>query len=238
MCWYTCAGGVALRKSLERNFNECSIKTLCISDGERCQVQCFPKASPLEACMEGVWIMTVKFECSIFNEYWNMRSKSVVGNDFSLADVTTEVWRPVFSHCEKLLASLMDCSISLTMVNQLFHQVRPDIIEYNIKQLQRGVEWCQGRKNVDFTWIGGVINRMNQFWKLSGYTDAAQAFLKIRDALELTGDFLLVENVASRVRTCIAVTLITQPLSINFSSWHLPPPTGYQLDEGSDIAVY
>ena len=204
---HACAGGVALRESLERNFNACSIRTLCVSDGERCQVQCFPKASPLEACMEGVWIMTVKFECSIFNEHWNARSKSVVGNDFSLADVTTEVWRPVFSHCEKLLASLIDCSISLTMVNQLFHQMNRDLIEYNIKQLQRGVEWCQGREHVGFTWIRGVINRMNQFWRLSGYTDAAQAFLEIKKALKLTGDFQLVENVASQVKTCAYVTL-------------------------------
>ena len=149
--------------------------------------------------MKGVWIMTVEFKCTIFRDYWNTRSKSVVRTDFSLADVTAEVWRPVFSECEKLLASLMDCSISLTMVNQLFHQMRQDLIEHNIKQLQRGVEWCRGRKNVDFMWIGGVINRMNQFWRLSGYTDAAQAFLKIRDALKLTGDFQLVKNVASQV---------------------------------------
>ena len=199
VCWYSCTGGVALLKSLERNFNECSIRTLCVSDGEQCQVRCFPEASPLESCMEGVWTMTIEFKCSIFREYWNMRSKSVVCNDFSLADVTTEVWRPVFSQCEKLLASLIDCSISLTMVNQLFHQIRHDLIEHNIKQLQRGVEWCREVQNVDFTWIDGVISRMNQFWRLSGYTDAAQAFLKIRDALELTGDFQLVENVASQV---------------------------------------
>ena len=206
---YICAGGVALRNTLQRNFNECSIRTLCVSDGEQCQVRCFPEAQPLEECMKGVWTMTVKFKCNIFRDYWNTRSKSVVRNDFSLADVTTEVWRPVFSQCEKLLASLMDCSISLTMVNQLFHQMSRELIEYNIKQLQRGVEWYmyQGRKHVDFGWIGGVINRMNQFWKLSGYTDAAQAFLKIRDALELTGDFQLVENVASQVRTCAYVVL-------------------------------
>ena len=207
ICWYTCAGGVALLKKLEQNFDESSIRTLCDNDGEQCHVQCFPEASPLEACMEGVWVMTVEFNCTIFRDYWNMRSESVVRNDFSLADVTAEVWRPVFSQCEKLLASLMDCSISLTLVNQLFHRMRDDLNEHNIKQLQRGVEWCRGRKNVDFTWIGGVINRMNQFWKLSGYTDAAQAFLKIRDALKLTGDFKLVENVASRVRTCAYVVL-------------------------------
>ena len=207
VCWYSCAGGVALLKRLERNFNECSIRTLCVSDGERCQVRCFPEASPMEACMEGVWVMTVEFKCTIFRDYWNTWSRSVVRNDFSLADVTAEVWRPVFSHCEKLLASLIDCSIFLTMVNQLFNRMSREFIEYNIKQLQRGVEWCRGRKNVDFTWIGGVINRMNQFWKLSGYTDAAQAFLKIRDALKLAGDFKLVENVASQVWTCAYVVL-------------------------------
>ena len=51
--------------------------------------------------MEEVWIMTVESKCNFFREYWNTRSESVVGSDFSLADVTTEVWRPVFSQCEK-----------------------------------------------------------------------------------------------------------------------------------------
>ena len=166
--------------------------------------------------MEGVWIMTVESECKIFREYWNSRSESVVHNHFSFADVQTEVWRPAFFHCEKLLASMIDYSISLTMVNQLFHQMRHELIEYNIKQLQRSVEWCRGKKNVDFTWVGGVINRINQFWRLSGYTDAAQAFLNVRDALELTGDFQLVEDVASQVRTCGAVILITPPLLFIF----------------------
>ena len=212
MLVYICAGGVALSKSLKRNFDDWSIRSLCISDSERCQVQCFPNDSQLEACMEDVWTMTVEFKCSIFREYWNTKSKSVVRKDFSLADLTTEVWRPVFSQCEELLASLIDCSISLTMVNQLFHQMRHEVIEYNIKQLQGGVEGCRKVQNVDFTWIGGVISRMNQFWKLSGYTDAAQAFLKIRDALDLTGDFQLVQNVASQVRTCAYV--ITPPFSI------------------------
>ena len=103
------------------------------------------------------------------------------------------------------------------MVNDLFLQMSSsrdgrELINCNIRQLQRGVEWYQGRKNVNFVWIDGVINRMYQFWKLSGYTEAAQAFLKIRDALELTGDFELVENVALKVRTCAYVMLSLTPL--------------------------
>ena len=209
-------GSEALFKSLTRNFDECSIRSLCVSDGQYCQVQCYPEAAPLESCMRSVWIMTVGCKCSIFMEYWSATSNSVVHSGFTFADVAAEVWRPVFSQCEELLASLIDCSISLTMVNDLFYQMSSsrgrELIDYNIRQLQRGVEWCQGRKNVDFTWIDGVISRMYQFWKLSGYTEAAQAFLKIRDALKLTGDFELVENVALKVRTCAYVILSLTPL--------------------------
>ena len=214
--WVICAhtGSEALSKSLTRDFDEYSIRSLCVSDSQNCQVQCFPEAAPLESCMRGVWIMTVGCECSIFKEYWNAKLKSVVHSGFTFADVTAEVWRPVFSLCEELLASLIDCSISLTMVDKLFHQMssRRELINHNIRQLQEGVECCHGRKNVNFEWIDGVINRMYQFWKLSGYTDAAQAFLKIRDALELTGDFQLMENVALQVRTCAYVMLSLTPL--------------------------
>ena len=162
---YTHTGGKALLKRLTGNFDECSIRSLCVSDGQNCQVQCYPEAAPLESCMKGVWIMTVGCECSIFKECWSATSKSVVRSGFTFADVAAEVWIPVFSQCEKLLASLIDCSISLTMVDKLFRQMSSscELINHNIRQLQRGVEWYQGKTNVNFMWIDEIISRMYQF---------------------------------------------------------------------------
>ena len=58
---------------------------------------------------------------------------------------------------------------------------------------------CQEKKVNDFKWIKGVIDRIWQYWELCNYHEAAQAFINIRDALGLTGDFGLVERVAKQV---------------------------------------
>ena len=190
---------------VKANVEKCPIRELCSTDdGQVCIVHGFSDAEPLESCLKQFWFMTQEPKCDIFLKFLNERLAALVKNKctLSMSDVIPEVWTPVFAQCEQVLEQLMDFSIPLSMVDDLFHGKDNDLIGHNIKQLQKGVEWCRSRRDVkDFMcmWIEHVINRMNQFWKLSGYTDAARAFLKIRDRLKLTGDFKLVENVALQV---------------------------------------
>ena len=173
----------------------------------------FSDAEPLEPFLKQFWFMTQESKCDIFIKFLNERLAALVKDKCTLSmnDVMPKVWTPVFAWCEQVLEQLMDFSIPLLMVNDLFHGKDNGLIGRNIKQLQKGVEWCRSRRDVkDFGWIERVIDRMNQFWKLSGYTDAAQAFLKIRNKLELTGDFKLVENVALQVRINMYVHVHTR----------------------------
>ena len=196
------AGRNPLLDILRTDFSRCNVNKLCTSVNKRCVVQYFPSAAPLEPFMKKFSIMTQ--ECKIFVDFWYRRVTTIVQNrsaDLALSDVDKELWTPVFSQCVKLLAKLKDYSLSLQEVDQLFKgQVVKDITG-NIKQLCRGVELCENDRNVkDFEWMEGVVDRMNQFWTLCSFAEAADAFLKIRYALNLTGDFKLVEQVASRVR--------------------------------------
>ena len=192
---------------LSTNFNRCNINKLCMTVDQKCVVHCFPEAAPLEPIMNQFWIMTHECESKIFSKYWHDRLVLIIrsrSSGLELSDIAEEVWSPVFDKCVKLLAELKDYSISLMTVNQLFEGQPISTITFSIKQLYKGVELCQkGREVSNFKWIQGVVERMMQFWQLHGFTAAAQTFLEIRDVLKLTGDFKLVENVASRVRhTC------------------------------------
>ena len=191
---------------VKANVDKCPIRELCSTeDGQVCIVHGFSDAEPLEPCLKQFWFMTQEPKCGIFIKFLNERLAALVRDKCTLSmnDVLPEVWTPVFAQCEQVLEQLMDFSIPLPMVDDLFRGKKNDLIGHNIKQLQKGVEKCWSRRDVkDFGWIERVIYRINQFWKLSGYTDAAQAFLNIRDRLELTGDFKVVENVALQVRAC------------------------------------
>ena len=241
---------------LSTDFNRCNINKLCTTIDQKCVVHCFPEATPLEPIMNLFWIMTHKYKSTIFSNYWYdrlavfNRSRS---SDLALSAIAEEVWSPVFDQCVKLLAELKDYSISLMTVNQLFEGQPIPTITSSIKQLYKGVELCQNRREVnDFKWMQGVVDRMIQFWQLHGFAAAAKAFLEIRDALNLTGDFELVENVASQVGhkdvpgiwriecpslpppSSLFSSSLSSVLIFSSSSWS----PGYQFNAGSDTEGY
>ena len=189
-----------LVQDLHNDFNRCDVNKLCTSVDQQCVVQCFPDAVPLESFMSNFWTMTQVCSSKIFLDLWHDRAALVTNRSASLtlSEVEKELWTPVFSQCVELLAKLKDYSLSLQVVDQLF-KGQTDI-PGNIKQLYRGVEMCQNSRDVkNFKWMKGVIVRMNQFWMLCNFAKTAEAFLQIRDALKLTGDFELVERIASQV---------------------------------------
>ena len=186
---------------LHTDFNRFNVNKLCTSVNKQCVIHDFPTAAPLEPFMKSFWIMTQECNSKIFVDFWHRRVTAVVQNrsaDLALSDVEEELWTPVFIQCEELLDKLKEYSLSIQMVDQVF-KGQPNIPGI-VRQLYRGVEKCRKGHDVkDFTWITGVIARMNQYWKLCSFAKAADAFLKIRNALKLSGDFELVEQVASEV---------------------------------------
>ena len=146
--------------------------------------------------------MTKVCNSKIFLDFWNNRAALIVKNRspvLALGEVEKELWTPVFNQCKELLDKLKDCSLSLQVVDEVFKDQHD--VSGNIKHLYRGVEMCQKGQDVkDFQWMKRVIERMNQYWRLCSFAETAEAFLQIRNALKLTGDFGLVERIAAQVR--------------------------------------
>ena len=184
------------------DYNRFNVNELCTRIDQQYVVQCFPDAFPLKPFMNHFWIMTKVCNSKIFVDFWRITTFTAVKNrsaGLALGEVEKELWTPVFNQCKELLDKLKDCSLSLQVVDKLFKGQHD--ISGNIKQLCRGVEMCQRGQDVkDFKWIRGVTARMNQYWRLRSFADTAEAFLQIRDALKLTGDFGLVERIAAQVR--------------------------------------
>lgn len=190
----------AVRLDGRLTLDECTIKELYNPKIVMCY---FPKTTPMEQLMEQFWIMTHKCKNGIVIDFWkeNFTTATSEPSDLALRSAVTAVWPIVFSQCVNLLNGLKDYSISLLTVDTLFKGKPVINVTDNITELYKGVELCQNRSEPsDFTWIHGVVERMNQFWQLCEFADAARVFLEVRDALNLTGDFQLVENVASQVR--------------------------------------
>lgn len=206
-------------------FLERPINSLCSTVDGRCHVHCFPAAAPLEQCVSKFWTMSHDCGSDLFSDCWNDTIANLKPKgSLALKDVVPKVWVPVFTHCEKLLQQLMDYTISLATVDQLFKD-KTNITQI-IQQLNKSVEMCRSGVEVkDFVWVEQVVERMEQFWELCRYEEAAQAILELRKALNITGSFDLVEKVACQVK--ILVCLNTCMGSVHCPVYYI----GHQLYE-------
>ena len=191
-------------KELQRNFEEEKIK-LCVtssSDGS-CNVVCFPDARPLDPCLDNFYIISFDYSSDIFNRIWQERVdalyKTVVQISFN--DVDVSLWRPALQSCISLLAKLNAGDMTLLDIDHQFKLIyfkKRDQLEQDLINLQHGVNAIKHASS-DSNWIRKVVVNIGQYWDLCEYREAAEAFIKIRDTLKLTGDFAIVERVASKV---------------------------------------
>ena len=189
-------------RSLQRNFKEERINTLCqtASDGS-CNVVCFSNARPLDPCLDGFYIISHEFSSDIFNRIWRERLNEQQSAAIASSNVDACIWKPVFKSCTALLVKLRSKDMTLLEIDNRFKHVylnKLDNLEQDLVNFQCGVNSVE-HSNSDITWVKKVVVTIGQYWDLCGYREAAEAFLKIRNTLKLTGDFALVERVATKV---------------------------------------
>ena len=192
-------------KDLQRNFEEEKISKLCVttsSDGS-CNVVCFPDVRPLDPCLDDFYIISLDYSSDIFNRIWWERVDALCETvaQISFNDVDVSLWRPALQSCISLLAKLESGDMTLLDIDHQFKRIyfkKLSQLEQDLINLQHGVNAIKHASS-DSNWIRKVVNNIGQYWDLCGYREAAEAFLKIRYTLELTGDFAIVERVASKV---------------------------------------
>ena len=199
------SGQADILVQLRRNYQEDSISHLCqtATDG-KCVVTCFSFADPLKPYLSPFNIISSIYPSDLFNKFWQDKltelgqTKGLV----SFHDITELVWKPVFKRCQMLLSDLKSWKLKLHEVDQLFKEryyEKQKALLRDITNLSQAVNKCQGIVEQDSGWIKDATNRISQYWNLCNYHEAAQAFIKIRDTLGLTGNFSLVERVAKQV---------------------------------------
>ena len=190
---------------LQRNYQQDSIHHLCHSEPDgKCVVTCFSFADPLKPYLEPFKIMSSIYPSDLFNKFWQDKL-SELGQTKSLVnfhDITDFVWRPVLIQCQMLLSELQTWKLKLQVVDLLFkegcHKKHKALLR-DITNLFRAVHKCQEVAEQDSEWIEDATNRISQYWELCNYHEAAEAFIKIRSTLGLTGNFRLVQRVARKV---------------------------------------
>ena len=192
-------GQTELIKSLQKDFQKERISTLCktVSSDGSFTFECLSAAKPLVSFLDDFYAITYKYPNEIFNRFWQQRLTKIL--TIVLSDVALSLWRPVLQSCVSLLAKLESGDMTLFDIDHQFKLIyfnKRDKLEHDLINLQRGVNAIK-HVSSDTNWIRKVVMNIGQYWDLCSYREAAEAVLKIRDALKLTGDFAIVERVAS-----------------------------------------
>lgn len=194
-------GQSELKKALQKNFQQEKINTLCqtaSSDGS-CNVVCFCAARPIDPFLNDFYAISYKYSSDLFNRFWRDKLAKLTAT-LTFSDVNA-VWDEVIKSCTKLLEELKFRNMTLANVDHYFRGIylnKLDIMRRDLVNLHHGVSSIKSFHS-DSSWIKNIVACIGQYWDLCGYREAAQAFLSIRDTLKLTGDFAIVERVASKV---------------------------------------
>ena len=126
---------------------------------------------------------------------------AVKSSTLTIADIHTSVWQPAFIDCQTMLDQLHDQSMKLVHVDKIFKHYRGQQLESQLMTLFTGVNVCSDVKGeTNGTFIKSAVRRMNEYWDLCKYRDAANMFLELRSVLDLKGDFTNVERLSTEVR--------------------------------------
>ena len=174
-------------------------------------VQLLEETAPLESMLNGYICLADIYTSDIFDRVWDDQIKDLpAGGTLSVADIRTKLWDPVITKCTELLTTLQQCTITLSVVDEYFyqHRYRKEEAMISIVNLCNGLSRyqtsCEGKEE-EIQKIRRGVDLMQQYWSLCDYANAAKICLELKEKLELTGDFQMVEILAKQVMSVIYI---------------------------------
>ncbi len=196
-----------LRTQLGQNFDHARIRSLCESHGSASQMtfHSFQSAAPLDPIKVKYDFLARHYQNDLFHRIWEHTSMAAAKvTELTIQDIVTRIWKPAFEECCRILESLKGRTMKLREVDNRFKRYDdPGKIKSHLENLYKGIELCFGRSQPSAStpgWIRSAVESMQQYWTLSRYAKAAQTILELRKRLELTGEFSIMETIATQVR--------------------------------------
>ena len=193
-------------EKLQANYDNIHINILCSSDGnDHSLVQLLKELSPLEYVLNGYVCLAQTYPSDIFKLVWQNKVDLHAGDTLSLTDIQTKLWNPVIEQCIDLLTALQKCTIKLSVVDEYFCQPCPKekAALTGLMNLCHGLKKCKAPFEGSEKEIQEGFDFVKQYWSLCTYSNPAKICLKLKERLELEGDFKMVEALAKQVSSLL-----------------------------------
>ena len=155
-----------------------------------------------DAVIDQVFSLTHHDGCSseVFKRHWAKHKKEYSEKKVkpsSLSDVVQELWiNLVYAEFVEDLKSLSDgLKLSLDKVSVLFEGLS------DIKVLEKELnKWCEAVKfDGEKSWVRVAAQKIIDYQKLARYSFTAKTLMEVKEALQLTGDFSVLQAFLDQV---------------------------------------
>ena len=211
---YFVIGLSALEKHVGNNYELCCVNKLCTVHDGVLHVIPFQGYNNIMSILEDFNSLFKIHESDFVRHFFVSLVRNLIKSTgkVNLENFVEIIWKPFFNKCCLFINSIRDSSIKLKEIDEIEnHCTRFEKLEGQLLKLVCGLEVCQGLSSstVDHSWISKPINQIQTYISLCKQAKAAHMVLQIKEKLELTGDFNIVEHVAHKV----SETMQDQPLS-------------------------
>ena len=205
---------------LKANYEDVYIRVLLSTGGEEVSLfKLLEITHPLESMLSSYVVISGTYANGIFDRVWNERMTDVdTGGSVSLSDITSKLWEPTITKCTDLLTTLQKRTMTLSVVEQYFQPYfnNKEAAIKDMVNLFNGLRHnvkTFGEPKMEERRIREAVDVVQQYWSLRTYSDAAKICLELKEKLKLTGNFDIVNVLASQVRYRLVSTTIFPGLS-------------------------
>ena len=188
---------------------------LCKKDSEKSvRFLCFPAGESASRMLDEFYIILEEEKPGFFCRLWDERVNtcfSEIENDpqsLTYEDIDERIWQQIYKECKKTLQQLSNLKLSLQNVKRYFFErydgKKP--LKEDLKKLCIAMNRCNELKPAasrlpafETEWIADAVARIELYKHLCRYASAAEAIIKLRGTLGLTGDFTVVEMLSKAV---------------------------------------
>ena len=189
-----------LKEEFEKDFDDVPMSRICSSDDTgKVVVHCFKIAHPLNPILGKFNAISNEYSNDFFRKFWKRQKRQHEGIIHLNFSTVVQIWEDALKECIKFVESLRDRSISLSSVQELVEKREEENLSLDISNLEAGICVCTGTTPPSPVWIRNCVTRMYQYQSLCHHASTAKIFVELKETLQLTGDFSMVEKLADKV---------------------------------------
>lgn len=194
-----------MKEDLLRDRNSLAMNEICPTwaTGDHYNFLLSPELGKDSALMQNIDTFYVMIKCEIFRKIWWTYQEKLLDNNLTQQQFVDQVWTPAIDDSLSLIKKCYDGSAIVSAVVIYFPSFDQETIQDNLIELQKALSNCCSRYSARIpsknAWIRQVSKKISTYQRFRHYQETAAYLLKLKDCLQWTGNFHLLESIAEQV---------------------------------------